>query len=142
MIVFDLRCEGGHVFEAWFASSAAWEDQRARGLVACPMCGVTDVAKAVMAPRVSAKGNAGDAPPPARVKEMLKALAAAQAKALDGSRWVGRKFAEEARAIHDGERPHETIHGQATIAEAKALADDGVSVAPLPLPITPPDATN
>jgi hypothetical protein len=142
MIVFDLRCDGGHVFEAWFASSAAWEDQRARGLVVCPICGVTDVTKAVMAPRVSAKGNTGDIPPPARVKEMLKALATAQAKALDGSRWVGRKFAEEARAIHDGDRPHETIHGQATIAEAKALADDGVAVAPLPLPITPPDATN
>ncbi|UVO52055.1 DUF1178 family protein [Sphingomonas sp. SUN019] len=142
MIVFDLRCDGGHVFEAWFASSTAWEDQRTRGLVACPICGATDVAKAVMAPRVSAKGNSNDAPPPARVKEMLNALAAAQAKALDGSRWVGRKFAEEARAIHDGDRPHETIHGQATIAEAKALADDGVPVAPLPLPITPPDATN
>ena len=51
MIVFDLRCGGGHVFEAWFASSAAFDDQRERRLVACPVCGADEVEKAVMAPR-------------------------------------------------------------------------------------------
>ena len=46
MIVFDLRCAPqGHVFEAWFASSAAYADQRAGGLVACPLCGSAEVAK-------------------------------------------------------------------------------------------------
>ncbi|PXA90254.1 DUF1178 domain-containing protein, partial [Nostoc sp. 3335mG] len=35
MIVFDLKCGTGHVFEAWFGSSAAYEDQRSRGLLAC-----------------------------------------------------------------------------------------------------------
>lgn len=57
MIVFDLKCSNDHVFEIWFASSHAYEDQRARNLVACAMCGSTDVAKAVMAPRLNAKGN-------------------------------------------------------------------------------------
>jgi len=57
MIVFDLKCGQGHVFEAWFGSSAAWEGQRAAGLVACPMCGSAEVEKAVMAPNVGAKGN-------------------------------------------------------------------------------------
>ncbi|HVJ02972.1 MAG TPA: DUF1178 family protein, partial [Sphingomonas sp.] len=28
MIVFDLKCGAGHVFEAWFGSSAAYEAQR------------------------------------------------------------------------------------------------------------------
>lgn len=57
MIVFDLKCANDHVFEVWFASSAAYEDQRARGLVVCGFCGSTDVGKAVMAPRLNAKGN-------------------------------------------------------------------------------------
>jgi hypothetical protein len=40
MIIFDLKCEPqGHVFEAWFASTLAWEEQQAAGLVACPLCG-------------------------------------------------------------------------------------------------------
>ena len=143
MIVFDLRCRGGHVFEAWFASSAAYEDQVARALVACPICDDHDVAKAVMAPRVSAKGNTvpttADA---AKVKAALAGLAAAQAKALEGSTWVGKRFADRARAMHEGAEPHATIHGQATLAEAKSLAEDGVPVAPLPLPVTPPERTN
>lgn len=142
MIVFDLRCASAHVFEAWFASSAAYDEQRARTLIACPLCGDTTIEKAVMAPNVSAKANARAPSPPVDVKVALQALAAAQRKVLEGSRWVGKDFAAEARAMHDGARPHETIHGQATIAEAKALVEEGVSVAPLPLPIVPPERSN
>ena len=143
MIVFDLRCAGGHVFEAWFASGAAYDEQAARGLVRCPLCGETQVGKAAMAPNVGAKGNRrADTPPAAEVKAALATLASAQAKALEGSTWVGRRFAERARAMHDGAEPTATIHGQATVAEAKALADDGVAVAPLPLPVVPPERQN
>lgn len=147
MIVFDLRCSHGHVFEAWFASSAAYEDQRERSLVSCPLCADTVIEKAVMAPNVAAKGNAGKAnagPPatPVAVKEMLRALATAQRRALEGSRWVGQGFATEARAMHLGEQEHAPIHGQATVEEAKALIDEGVSVAPLLLPVLPPEQAN
>ena len=152
MIVFDLRCDGGHVFEAWFGSSAAYEDQVARRLVACPLCGDTQIAKAVMAPNVAAKGNrarsattpvkAEPPPSPAAIKAAMRALAAAQAKALDGSQWVGGAFAAKARAMHLGDEPTATIHGQATRAEARALVEDGVPIAPLPLPVIPPEASN
>lgn len=140
MIVFDLKCAGGHVFEAWFASSGAFEDQRARRLIACPMCGIDDVAKAVMAPNVAAKG-AGDARDVA-AKAVLAKLAAAQAEALKGSRWVGRRFADEARAMHQGDAPAAVIHGQATADEAKALHEEGVPLAPLPFPVAPPEKLN
>jgi hypothetical protein len=102
-----------------------------------------------MAPSVGVKGNAApankpvplrssDGPPaPAEMKAMLKALAQAQAKALEGSEHVGARFASEARAMHEGDSPERPIHGQATIAEAKALVADGVPVAPLPLPLPP-----
>lgn len=143
MIVFDLRCDGGHVFEAWFASGADWEVQHAAGQVACPICADPRVEKAAMAPAVLAKGNRrSDTPPPALVKAAMQALAAGQAKALENSTWVGNDFATRARAMHDGEEDRTTIHGQATIADAKALVDDGVPIAPLPLPVTPPKALN
>ena len=58
MIVFDLCCAAGdHRFEAWFASSDSFVDQQARRLIACPVCGDSDVRKAVMAPRVGVKSN-------------------------------------------------------------------------------------
>ena len=45
MIVFDLKCGQSHIFEAWFDSSSDYEAQKARGLVACPMCGTAEVAR-------------------------------------------------------------------------------------------------
>ncbi len=167
MMVFDLQCkDAGHVFEAWFGSSADFEDQRERGLVACPLCGSEKVSKAVMAPAVGAKGNrsnghqsghrsepdgqgaqnavavSNDTPDPAQMKAMLETLAKHQAKALEKSDYVGEDFASEARAMHDGEKIERPIHGQTTLEEAKALVEDGVPVAPLPLPIRPPKTDN
>jgi hypothetical protein len=142
MIIFDLRCEPqGHVFEAWFGSTADYESQRARGLVACPICGSGEVAKAPMAPAVPAKGTSelfsGD---PERVKAMLAAAAAVQKQMLEGSEAVGDRFAAEARAIHLGESERRVIHGRATRAEAESLVDDGVPVAPLPFPVPESDS--
>lgn len=57
MISFDLKCRADHVFEIWFRSSADYQDQSARGLIACPVCGDNQTTKAVMAPFVGAKGN-------------------------------------------------------------------------------------
>jgi len=142
VIVFDLRCDGDHVFEAWFASSTAYEDQRGRGLIACPVCGSSAVAKALMAPNVAAKGNRAEAPTPAAMKRALAAIAGAQAEALKTSEWVGGAFADKARAMHAGEAPTTAIHGQATREEARALVEEGVPVAPLIVPVVPPEARN
>jgi hypothetical protein len=148
MIVFDLRCGDGHVFEAWFGSSAAYETQRAGGLVSCPLCGNGDVAKAVMAPNVGAKGNravsapASPAPPPNVVKAAMEMIASAQAKMLEKSQWVGTGFADKARAMHLGEAPVAQIHGQATAEQAQELLEEGVPVAPLLVPVVPPEQCN
>jgi hypothetical protein len=156
VIVFDLECRpGAHRFEGWFGSSDDFADQQARGLVACPHCGSSDVIKAVMAPAVGRKGNqaakrsaaapqdlAQPAPLPPEAKQALEALATLQAEALKGSRWVGKGFAEQSRAMHYGERDVETIHGQATVEEARELVDEGIAVTPLLFPVVPPDQAN
>ncbi|MBB3910073.1 DUF1178 family protein [Sphingomonas desiccabilis] len=142
MIVFDLRCDGGHVFESWFGSSADYADQKERGLVRCPMCDSASVEKAVMAPNVAAKGNQRATTGADPMKAALAALAKAQEKALEGSEWVGSRFADRARAMHLGEEATAPIHGQATPQEARALVEEGVPVAPLPLPVVPPGARN
>ena len=38
MIRYALACDAGHEFEGWFGSSADYDDQRARGLLSCPLC--------------------------------------------------------------------------------------------------------
>ena len=148
MIVFDLKCAAGHVFEAWFGSSEAYATQRRTGRVACPLCGDSAVEKAVMAPSIAMKGNRredkGQPAPlaPAMVKAALKVLAEKQAAALAGSQWVGASFATRARAMHAGEEAETPIHGQTSVVEAKALIEEGVPIAPLPLPVTSPDQVN
>lgn len=145
MIVFDLRCEGGgHVFEGWFGSSSDYESQRERGLVSCPLCGDERIGKAVMAPRVGAKGNQSDATPPdpGAMKAMLAAMAAAQKQMLEKSAYVGERFADEARAIHLGEAAARSIHGKATRAETESLIAEGIEVAPLPFPVVEPGEEN
>ncbi|GAA0866069.1 DUF1178 family protein [Sphingopyxis soli] len=156
MIVFDLCCSAGdHRFEAWFASSESFADQQERGLIACPVCGDADVRKAVMAPRVGAKSNqmtsgarapapvADDSGPgPEIVRKLLADLAAKQAEMLPRSRWVGREFADAARAMHEGRAAEDLIHGQASPEEAQALRDDGIAAMPLLVPFVPPEAAN
>ncbi len=156
MISFDLKCTHGHVFEAWFRSSEAYEDQRCRGLIGCPMCGDADVTKALMAPAVAAKGNRrGDAPAPkqelalaadkpdgARFHALLSAIAQAQSQMLETSQWVGDKFADQARAMYYGEMDHAAIHGTADAREARAMMEEGVPVAPLLVPTAPPEETH
>ncbi len=94
-------------------------------------------------PRAASEAQSvSNAQPPAEVKKAIEALAKAQAKALESSTYVGENFAKEAREMHYGERDVEMIHGQASLEEAKALVDEGVSVAPLPLPVAPPEKLN
>jgi hypothetical protein len=154
VIVFDLCCAAGdHRFEAWFASSDSFADQQARGLIACPICGDSAVKKAVMAPRVGAKSNQAPAAPvsaaPAEpepaaqvVRRLLADIAAKQAQMLPQSRWVGRDFANAARAMHEGRAAEDLIHGQASPEEAEALREEGIAAMPLLVPIVPPEAAN
>ena len=129
MIVFDLRClVSDDRFEAWFRSNADFEQQLAQGLVQCPFCESSEVAKAPMAPLVPKAGSS--------------ALASLQSELLRNSRWVGKEFADTARSMHLGEIETEPVHGQATVEQARSLVEDGVAIAPLPLPVVPPEQLN
>ena len=155
MIVFDLCCAAGdHRFEAWFASSDSFAEQQARGLINCPVCGDDAVTKAVMAPRLGAKSNQQltvAAPPESTagkevsselVRKLLADVAARQAEMLPQSRWVGREFADAARAMHEGRAAEDLIHGQASPDEVQALRDDGIAAMPLLVPVVPPETAN
>ena len=157
MIVFDLRCvRHGHPFEAWFGSSSDYEDQRSRGLLTCPTCGDANIEKALMAPAIPAKSNRRNegsakeiamaqgpqAIEAAKARAVLEQMAKAQSEALKNSEWVGRDFADVARAIHYGERDSGSVHGEVAPDEARALVEEGVPVAPLPFPVIPPAKQN
>lgn len=144
MIRYALLCEHDHDFEAWFASSDAYDDQARRGLVECPFCASKQVRKAIMAPSV--RGTKKDAPapqPPPELQTMvMEALQQVRAHVEENFDYVGDAFAREARAIHEGASENRGIYGEATPAEVRALREDGISVAPLPPAPVPKSKAN
>lgn len=141
MIKFTLKCARDHSFDSWFQSGDTFANQKAAGMVTCPVCGVDAVEKTVMAPRVATfKGKKAPQSKSAREMHALAAPASPAEAALKEMRekiqkhseYVGTDFAAEARAIHDGDAPERSIYGEAEASEAKKLIEEGVPVAPLP----------
>jgi hypothetical protein len=154
MIRYRLKCEKRHEFEAWFASSAAFDRQAKRGQVTCPRCGTAKVEKALMTPGIAKgakrkraeKGRESPAPQePAPQEthrlaahgELAAAMRKLRAEVEAKSEYVGPRFPEEARKIHYEETPPRGIYGEATREEAKALSEEGIEF--FPLPILPED---
>jgi hypothetical protein len=152
MIHYQLRCSAGHSFDGWFRDSAAFDGQAERGLLTCPVCGTSDVARALMAPAVGKPRTAPSQttePPPAppapatpgsgqpvaggmlpdQMRAMLQRMRAEVERRCD---YVGDGFAEEARRIHRGEVDARGIYGEATPEQAERLADEGIEVAQIP----------
>ncbi|MDB5457602.1 MAG: hypothetical protein JWP92_3187 [Caulobacter sp.] len=133
MIKYALQCDHAHAFEGWFGSSAAFDDQAARGLVTCPVCASQTVSKQIMAPAVAGTKKRDAAAPTAQVREMMNAaLGEVRRHVEDNFDYVGDAFAKEARDIHEGRSEARGIYGEASPTEVKALVEDGVQVAPLP----------
>jgi len=145
MIRYALCCEREHGFEGWFASSADFDIQNGRKLVACPVCGTTEIRKELMAPSVAtsrkrvARSERDPATlvaiPPAELddgkREMLRQLRQFRDKILADSENVGPRFSEEARRIHYGEAEQRGIHGQASLDEAAELLEEGIAILPI-----------
>ena len=155
MIVFDLKCPHGHIFEAWFRSSQTYEDQQASGEIACPLCGSIDISKAVMAPNISASKDSDRSvdraleqgqdyseqapaascaalPAPEAYKELLEGV---RRTIRENCEDVGKNFAEEAKKIHYGEAEKRGIYGEATPEESESLRDEGIDFMQLPISI-------
>jgi hypothetical protein len=161
MIRYNLVCAKGHEFESWFAGSAAYDRQAKRGLVECPICGSAKVGKALMTPRLARSGKSSPAAP-AAPETAARETAAAHAPAASGAAApvavispqeqelrtklkelrehlvknadnVGQRFPEEARKMHYGEKEHRSIYGTASPDDARALHEEGIAFAPLPV---------
>lgn len=143
MIQFSLTCGDQHRFDAWFRNAQAYDEQRAQGIVTCPICGSTEVDKALMAPNVArptTDKTASTAAPPSiaatkahpRQAEIMAMLREIRRRVTSEADYVGNRFAEEARKIHFDEAEARGIYGEATQDEVAELLEDGIDFLPLP----------
>jgi hypothetical protein len=131
MILFELRCGNEHQFEAWFKDGASYDKQAAAGVISCPHCGDTKVAKAPMAPRL-ARHHGAALEAKVAAAEMRRMLSDLRKSVEENCDYVGEKFADEARAIHYGDKEARPIYGEATPDDAKQLEEEGVAVQKIP----------
>ena len=139
MKVLDLRCTNGHGFEGWFGSEEDFMDQNGRGLVECPLCADRVIVRMPSAPRLNLSGarepaTAASPQAPAAPADLQAIWMQAVRHVMANTEDVGPRFAEEARRIHYGEVDVRGIRGEATPAETKALREEGVEFASLPVP--------
>ena len=160
MILFDIKCSDGHIFEAWFQNNETYEQQIDNDLVECPLCGCTKTSKSLMSPNISAKGEIiREAYQSEQDSEDHKVTVSAHSnsskevssddvkRALDhmhntmskfrrqvekSCEYVGDDFADEARKIHAGESEKRGIYGETTISETEELLEEGIDILPVP----------
>jgi len=138
MIQYALKCDEGHSFDSWFKSAEAFEKLSSSQMITCPVCGSISIKKSVMAPQVCttrttvATSEQPKAPLSATETKYEQALKELKTYIEKKSHYVGREFISEARAMHQGDVPERSIHGEARADEARELIEDGIPVAPLP----------
>jgi hypothetical protein len=128
MIAYDLICSNGHLFECWFKDSASFEEQKASGIINCPICDDTEVVRAFSPFMI--KKNEG------KKKEETDAYRALQlvTEYIDKHfEDVGADFYKEALKIHYREAEKRNIKGTATPEEEIILKEEGVPFLKVPI---------
>lgn len=139
MVVYDLTCSKGHVFEAWFRSSEAFDDEKKKRRLVCGVCGDKKVKKALQAPNIAPAREASPTEQKKAAAAMYQMLVKMRDHVEKNAEHVGEKFAEEARKIHYGETEARNIYGEATDEQAEELQEEGIEFGRLPW-VPRPDA--
>jgi len=135
MIAYDLQCPNSHRFEGWFEDSKAFEQQQQGGLIACPMCGHTEVRRLPSVFAIKGVKHAEAPPPqlhaPSEQEIMARAIMHYVQNNFDN---VGTEFAKEALKIHYGVTEPRNIRGVSSPQEEKTLREEGVTFFKVPAP--------
>ena len=161
MIHYQLRCGGGHEFEGWFRDSASFDMQADTGLLSCPVCGISEIGRGLMAPAVRTRRARAPAAPSAMpaaaavdvavapspsghatapssqqampLPDQLRAvLQKVRAHVERNCDDVGDEFVAEALRMHRGTTAVRGIYGNANADDREALADEGIDVMQIP----------
>ena len=131
MIKYNLKCESNHNFDAWFSDSSNFDEQNKKNLIFCPKCNSTKIEKNIMAPNIGSKKQSytNALKTEKNYEKIIKNIRKHVEKNFE---YVGNKFADEARAIHYGEKEEREIYGETSVEEAVDLIEEGVNVSPIP----------
>lgn len=132
MIAYDLQCDNGHTFEGWFENAKTYGKQEAQGLIACPICDSTCIARLPSTFGIQSKTMSTNTPgAESALKELNRRIYDYVNRNFDD---VGADFTREALKIHYGAAEPRNIRGVSTDQEEKTLREEGVTFFKMPIP--------
>ena len=152
MIKYQLKCKSefcseAKVFDGWFKSIEAYENQKLQSLINCPICGSDNVVKSLTTPSLKINKNKTSENKnkqhknlknnvnflanenPDNISTLLRTL---KKEVQKNSTFVGYEFVSQVRSMKEGKIKEKPIHGQATNKEIQELSDEGIDVVNIP----------
>jgi hypothetical protein len=139
MIVYDLACSCGYIFEGWFQDRVEFVSQQEAGLLSCPNCGGNAIRK-ILSPVSRGSTHKSSSMTTTAAKEsgvspedLMHALRTVQKFVEKNFEDVGTRLAEESLKIHYGVEEARNIRGVVTEEEEKVLEREGIELLKVPV---------
>jgi hypothetical protein len=135
MIAYDLQCINGHSFEGWFEDLKAYEEQKKKGFISCPVCDSNAIARVPSTFAIKSSASLRDMVDPNEdLSNINRKIVDFVKKNFDD---VGSDFTKEALKMHYGVSEPRNIRGVSTKEEEKTLKEEGVQFFKIPMPVVP-----
>jgi len=145
----SLYCSNQNSFDGWFQNIEAFQNQKSKGLILCPLCGGDDIIKSLTTPsfRLSKVKSTDTEVEQKEVddKNLRKPvrsndqtidisilLRAIKKEIKKNSEFVGDDFVKEVRSMQVDKTKERSIYGHGTKKEIEELKDEGVDVLNVP----------
>ena len=148
LICRSLNCNNKENFDAWFQNIDAFEYQKSKGLVSCPICGSDNIIKSLTTPSLrmaktnilkkheyekNIDKNSSPTISDAVYNNKLTAVLRSIKKEIQkNSENVGNNFVKEARKMKEGKIEEKSIYGNGSKVEIEELKDEGIDVINIP----------
>ena len=149
MIKYSLKCSEDNCkkmepFDGWFQNSTSFEKQIKAGYISCPYCGSLNIKKNLMSPSVKSTKEIKSKMNSKNIKhnelhknrnkeiDMMVVLRNLKKEIQKNAEFVGKNFAKEAKAIHEGKSKERAIYGHADTKDLKELKSKNIDVINIP----------
>ena len=154
MIKYSLICKSQYCskqnfFDGWFQNIEAYQNQKSKGLILCPLCGSDDIIKSLTTPsfrlskvkstdteveqkEVDNKNLRKPVRSNDKTNDISILLRAMKKEIKKNSEFVGDDFVKEVRSMQVDKTKERSIYGHGTKKEIEELKDEGVDVLNVP----------
>ena len=149
LICKSLFCSNQNNFDGWFQNIEAYQNQKSKGLILCPLCGSDEIIKSLTTPSfrlTKIKSSETEVEPREagdknliksvrsidKMKDISMLLRAVKKEIKKNSEFVGDDFVKEVRSMKIDKTKERSIYGHGTKKEIEELKEEGVNVLNIP----------